>query len=97
MCIYILVEDYSFVNTDEGVLLHFQLSNFHESMHLYQFLLAIQINNQRDYLDDTHSNELLRAFYDQNEFVRDNEMVVLVDRGEEKVVDQLHLKTIKDE
>jgi hypothetical protein len=36
-------------------------------------------------------DKLLRAFYDQNEFVRDNELVVLVDMEEEQVVDRHHL------
>jgi hypothetical protein len=42
-----------------------------------------------------HSNKLLRAFYDQNEFVRDNEMGVLVDTEEEQVVEQVHLDRIE--
>jgi len=42
-------------------------------------------------LKQNRFDKLLQAFYDQNEFVRDNEMVVLVDTEVEQVVDQLHL------
>ena len=40
ICIYILVEDYSFGDIDEVVLWHFQVSNCHVSMHWCRFLLA---------------------------------------------------------
>ncbi len=42
-------------------------------------------------LKQNRFDKLLQAFYDQNEFVRDNEMVVLVDTEVEQVVDQFHL------
>jgi hypothetical protein len=42
-------------------------------------------------LKQNRFDKLLQAFYDQNEFVRDNEMAVLVDTEVEHVVDQLHL------
>lgn len=90
------MKDYSFVNIDGDVLWHFQWSNFHEWMHLYHFLLAGEENiDAKDCCSMKTMIEPLRAFYDQNEFVPYNEMVVLVDTEEEPVVDSNHLNNKK--
>jgi hypothetical protein len=60
-------------------------------MHSYQSLLAIK-EIIRKIIDEKDCCKPFQIFFDRNESVRDNEMVVLIDTEEEQVVDDYLLE-----